>query len=591
MVKASDILTDDELAAAARAVRSLRATQWLRDNRPSWAFDPHLDGQVQALSSDHRYRICTPGNGWGKTTLMAVDVDLLMQRNDPYKPHVMPRVINGYDRPTVAIWICQKYQQFEIMKPDLESLFTRGWKWNDQKHYWIWPNGSRCFVVSSDSDWSAIQGVEIDAVYFDEHPDRKLWVEMQFRRRGKKKTRYMVAATMTLGITWFVKEIIQPVEAFYKSDGLTHAEFMELQNHPRTFLWDRGGIQDNPGADEEDAEHYAEVQGVGEKELGVRTSGGYADFTGEAVFDNKALQRMKADIEVGESGSLVFLPDETGEDLAGRLGPRDPTMHRFHGTNDYRELFQWRAGVPMDTGRITIYEPPIFDEAANYIIGADFAYGLVGKDYDAAVVGRKTADGQLVQVAEAQGHWGDIFFAEILFMLGVLYFEAFIVGERQVGLPCLRRLYDEMGYGYLYHQRREETRARRFSDLLGHHRSAADTIIPNIRAGVKERSVVVRSETTHTELTRYQFMPKNKTDLMDDLPNSTKITTGAPTGENDDMVMALAYLYHGGREIIHYEKPKRPYKPGSFGDVMGLADDLLDDPLLKRKPSSYKSKG
>lgn len=589
MGKVSDILSDEEIAAAARAVRSIKAMDWLRQHRPSWDFTPHENGQVQALSSAHKIRVMIPGNGWGKTTLMGVDLELLMQRNDPFKPQVMPRVLNGYDRPTTAIWFCQKYQQFEIMKPDLENLFTRGFNWNGSKNYWIWPNGSRCFVLSSDSDWSAIQGVEIDAVYFDEHPDRKMWVEMMYRRRGQKKTRFTVAATMTMGMTWFVRDIVAPVEKHYLTQGHTHTEHLEIQNHPTTFLWDRGGIVDNPAMDAEDVEHYSTVAGVSEKEMEVRVGGGYADFTGEAVFDRDAIKAMTEEVEAGENGALIFLPDETGEAVEDYTGMRDQNSHRFYGTNDFRELYQWRADWPVDNGRITIYEPPIFEEAANYVIGADFAYGLVGKDFDACVVGRKTPDGQVVQVAEAHGHWGDVFFAEVLYMLGVLYFEAFIVGERQVGLPCLRRLYDEMGYGYMYYQRREDTRSRRFSDLLGHHKSAADTIVPNIRVGVRSRSLIVRSDTLHQELKRYQFRPKNKTDILDDLEKSTQMTTGAPDGEHDDLVMAAAYMYHGAREIIHYEKPVRPYRPGSFGDVMGLADELLDTPA---KPKSrYRSKG
>lgn len=587
MAKISDMLSDDEINAAAKAVRMIRAQDWLRENRPSWHFTPHNQGQMQALASDHDFRVLIPGNGWGKTTVMGVDVDLLMQRNDPLKPHVMPKQASGYDRPTTAIWICQKYQQFEIMKPELESLFTRGWTWNGSKNYWIWPNGSRTFVLSSDSDWSAIQGVEVDAVYFDEHPDRKLWVEMMYRRRGNKKTRYMVAATMTLGLTWFIRDVVVPVEKWFRDQGLTHSQFIELQNHPRTFLWDRGGIIDNPCMSQEDVDHYASVQGVSDKEMEVRTGGGYADFTGEGVFDLDAVKRMKQQVETGEDGTLIFAPDEGGERVEDIVGVQEPNTHRFYGTTSHRELFHWRPGLPMDAGRITIYEPPIFDEQNNYIIGADFAYGLVDKDFDAAVVGRKTPDGQVIQVAEAHGHWGDVFFAEVLFMLGVLYFEAFIVGERQVGLPCLRRLYDEMGYGYLYHQRREDTRSRRFSDLLGHHRSAADTIIPNLRVGVKTGSIIVRSDTTVEEIKRYQFRPKNKTDVLDDLPNSTNITTGAPDGEYDDLVMASAYMYHGAREIIHYEKPKRPYRRGSFGDVMGL-DDVFH-PKPKRK-NIYREK-
>ena len=570
--RASDTFSDEDVDTLISHLRYEKAAESSFDVRPWNAVRAHLNGQAQALASKHTYRILVPGNGYGKTTCMAMDADMLMQRDDPYKPEMIP------DRPTTAIWVTQKYQQFEVMRSDLEEIFTPGWKWAEQKHVYVWPNGSKLFVLSSDSDWTAIQGVQIDAVYFDEHPDRQLWVELLYRRRGKKRTRYMVAATMTQGLTWFVRDQIQPIEQWAIEHGQTKQQRLRRQEHPTTFLWDTGGIQDNPSMTEEDFEHYESITAAGEKEKQVRLFGGYADFTGQAVFDQAALDQQT--LYGGESGQLVFVPDEDDalrERLiyaAGQQGT-EPIGHRFAGVLD-RRFWSWKANLPLEDGRITIYEDPLEEEEGNYVIGADFAAGLAGKDYDAAVVGRRTREGGIVQVAEAHGHWGDIFFAEVLYSLGVWYLEAFICGERQFGLPALRRLYDEMGYVYLYHQRTEGSRARRFSDLLGHHRHAGDTILANARLAVKRGDVAIRSEENLTEHQRYQFRPRRSNDTLDDVSRSEDLKMGAPDGEHDDLVMATAYMIHAAREQVHFEKPQPKYRPGSYGDVF-KPDDILRD--------------
>jgi len=584
-VACSQLFTPQEAAEIVELTLAQESKRYLRDSRPGDLIHPHDHGQTQSLKSDKVYRILIPGNGWGKTTCMALDVDMLMQRSDPFKPHVMPNP----DRPTDAVWFCQKYQQYDIMRPEIESVFTKGWIWKEQKHCYIWPNGSRCYLLSSDSSWEAVQGVQLDAVYFDEHPDRKFWNEMMYRRRGKKKTRYMVASTMTLGITWFVTGVIQPWENFCRELGMTNEAALDAQPHPKTFVWNVGGIEDNPEMTEEDYAHYESITTASEKERHVRLKGGYADFTGMPVFFFEALEEMAKETQAGEQGAIVFRPDEdqAADDklqTAIIAAGGQQMGHRFFGArNEY--FFEWRPGMEIEGGRITIYEPPDIKEQDNYVIGADFAAGLVGKDYDAAVVGIKTSDGQVRQVAEAVGHWGDIYFAEILYSLGMLYYEAFIVGERQFGLPCLRRLYDEMGYSYMYHQRREQTVARRHSDLLGHHRGVGDTIIADHRLAIRRKDVMLVSSDNITQHKRYQFKPRNKTDVIDDVARSVDLVTGAPSGEFDDLVMASAYLTHGCKEIIHFTRPRRPYKPGSFGDVMKLDETL--NPRRKKKKDPY----
>lgn len=584
MIATAEAFSQQEAAQIVAWALAARTNKFLQQTTPGELIQPHKDGQMQALCCDKIFRILIPGNGWGKTTCMAKDADMLMQRDDPFKPQVMPKP----DRPTDAVWFCQKYQQYEIMRPAMEALFTRGFQWKEQKKHYLWPNGSRLFLLSSDSDWTSIQGIELDGVYFDEHPDRKFWNEMMYRRRGKKKTRYMVAATMTLGITWFVTAIIQAWEKYCRDEGLTNTEALDLQPHNTTFIWNVGGIENNPVMDEEDYAHYESITTASEKERHVRLKGGYADFTGMPVFWLDSLLVMEKEATEGENGAIKFVPDED-KTMAERLlyaAGGQVMGHRFYGAK-HESFFKWQPEMEVEGGRITIFEPPDPEQMDNYLIGADFAAGLEGKDFDAAIVGLKTPGGQCRQVAEAVGHWGDIFFAEVLYALGMLYFEAFIVGERQFGLPCLRRLYDEMDYTYLYHQRRESSIARRHSDLLGHHRGVGDTIIADHRLAIRRRDVMLLSTDAITQHKRYQFKPRNKTDVIDDIERSSDLTTGAPSGEFDDLVMAGAYLTHGSKEVIHYKRPKRIYKPGSFGDVMGLTETLhpkrkKQDPYGKR---------
>src|SRR5690606_24817199 len=121
-------------------------------------------------------------------------------------------------------------------------------------------------------------------------------------------------------------------------------------------------------------------------------------------------------------------------------------------------------------------------------------------------------DEPYVQVAEAHGHWGDTGFVDTLFALGMYYWGAFGVGERQVGLPALRRLYDEYGYEYLYYNRNLAQRTMRRSDMLGHHKLGnlqSDPIMPSLRKNIREGRWVIRSRTLLNELRQFRFTPKS----------------------------------------------------------------------------------
>lgn len=557
-----------------RILRTDQQLERLADLRPRWLIKPHDNGQVQLLQSRHKIRVAIPGNGWGKTTAMACAVDMLVQKDDPFNPDLCPKW------PVVVVWVCQKFQQMDILRHQLEQeVWTRPWSWNQSKHKYVWPNGGEVHIVSGDSDWEHIQGIPVDMVCFDEHPDRKLWNELMYRRRGKRQTRYLVAATMTLGMTWFVREVIQEWERFHKQKGLTGDMAREQQLHPDIWVWDAGGIASNPAMSKKDVEHYQGIKTSSEKERAVRLQGGYADFTGDSVFSKESLDAQLEHVRAPSRGSLE-MKDISEVVILGPDG-KDAShiLRRRVGSARGTKYVEWIAGGEYEGGYMAVWEPPQVD--ASYVIGADFAAGLVGRDFDYACVGKKREDGVVEQVAEAKGWWGDATFAEILHAFGLWYFNGFICGERQFGLPTLRRLYDEKHYPYIYRGRLESTRSRRPSDLLGHHRSAGDTIIPNLRAALERGHLVLHSTELMEELRQYQYRPRTKS-VDPETANSDELVTTAPAGMHDDMVMGLAYMWHAAREVGRFHMPAVEYPEGTYGSV------FRNDRVLRGKPDKPK---
>lgn len=569
--------------------RLLAAREHLRRTRPMLLLNPTKSkGQVSFLSSRHIVRGLHPGNGWGKTTILALDIALLMERNDPFKPDIIP------DHPPIACWFTMKYNQFDIIRKKLEQkVFGPGVEWNETKHRYTWPaTGGQLYVFSAESDWETLQGIEPNLVVFDEHPDKDQWNEAMARRRGEIKCRFAVAATMTQGLTWYVREVIQPWEAHCRKLGMTGEEARDRQPHPEVWIWDRGGVADNPAMSEKDAEWYAKQATFGEKEKRVRLQGGYADFTGTSVFEPDVLDEMGTHIAAGEIGELRYQDSENLEilptDVAHRLASiGNPIAYAeraaFGAGQTMPQNARWVRFRPVgavDGGTIRVFERP--NPTLGYVIGCDAALGLEGRDYDTAVVLSRDRNGMLTQVAEARGYWGDVFFAWVVFLLGTWYFNAFIVGERQgQGLSMLRRLHDEFGYTHLYRGRNEAAKNRRRSDMLGHHRNRWDTIVPNLRLALRERRVVVRSELLLEELRAYQWRPRASTIDAEDA-HSSDLVSGAPPGMHDDLVMALAYAIHAAQEVVHFDPPRRAPAPGTFGALFGTPEQEAEEEELAR---------
>lgn len=532
----------------------------MRELRPWLFYRANDKGQLHFHQAPHIVRCLFPGNGFGKTRAIGTEVAWWVHHCHPYQ--VTPRW------PIIAVWCAETFKQFGMLRPQLEhDCFgperswrnPTGWKYNKSEHRYTWADGSTLWLISGDSSWTHVQGINPDAVFFDEEPPRALWNEFQVRRRGVRKTRFHFAATATQGLTWMYRELYLPWLQLHEARGQDEAAAMLAQRHPKVWAWTQGGIQDNPGADAGDVAYYRSLTFASEAERGVRMHGGFADFSGLPVFNVEAVLAMKPGLEDGESGTLDIELIRKGDHLV-------PTGK-----------FAWVPGVEDGRGTVTLFERP--DPEHSYVIGFDTAYGLVNGDLDYAVVlDRNTGK----QVAEARGHWGDETWAKVLAGLHLMFNQAFIVGERQVGLITLRRLYDEMGVGFMYYDRDESQRSKRRSDLLGHHKRAGDVVIRYLRVAIATGERTVRSRELHRQLTKFQFKSQRvSVDVAD--AGDEDLGMSAPEGDHDDGVMALMYAHLGLREVARFPEPKPRYAFGTYGHAFKTPAVLEQERADKRR--------
>lgn len=224
-------------------------------------------------------------------------------------------------------------------------------------------------------------------------------------------------------------------------------------------------------------------------------------------------------------------------------------------------------------GRIELWEPPNLRH--HYALGADFSYGMRGRDYDTAIV----LDINVFpwrQVAEAQGWWGEEFH-RVLFALGFHYNYAWICGEAQLGLLQLRQLLKH-GYQRIYYNRDERKRGRPVLDVLGHWARSDDQVVRKGRLAVREREVIVRSPALFSEIDRFAFVPKsrNRGGQAQDELRDKDLVPAASVG-HDDLVRGLCYAVEMGELLPEFQEELAKYADGSLGQVLGHAEVFGDD--------------
>jgi hypothetical protein len=568
-----------------RAAR-LRAAR--RRSAPSDVYRPGRDDlpeaerfQLQFHKARHVIRAMFLGNGSGKTTVAGIEADWWMQHKHPFQ--------ETPTWPVQVIWVALKYAQVGMLREQLESTcLTPGFTFNETKHLYKWANGSEMWIVSNDGDWSTIQGINPDLIIVDEECDDVLWRELQMRRRGRKDTRYVISATATKGKRWMYHDVYEPWLATHEAAGLTEDQAMHDQRDKYRWVWPKGGIADNPIHTPEQLDWYVnQVAYRSPAEKQIRLKGGFMDLNASPVFNPEGLDAIEAwlkeDGNVGRVGILLpFAP------APGKNRRRPKALHEFEFIPN---------GEPYEGGRITIYEEPVED--ATYVIGADFANGLPTGDFDGAIVLRKGEfDNDAYQAATAHGRWGDQVFSYVLFALGWYYNEALICGERNnTGLAAMRRLYDEMGYVYQFHQEVQPGKAHtRKSDLLGYNKTAGCLVIPRLqwavapvdgKGGRLPPRVWLRDPALLDEMRRYQYAPRSKTVELADA-HDFELKMGAPRGYHDDLVNAAGGSITGWIELPRFRRPAAEYAPGSLGQIL-KHKEVLQPP--KRKSAFSLAKG
>lgn len=230
--------------------------------------------------------------------------------------------------------------------------------------------------------------------------------------------------------------------------------------------------------------------------------------------------------------------------------------------------------------RLSIYEAP--KPGSLYVSGGDFAYGIDGRDYDTLVISNKSVT-PVEQVAELEGRWGAERFDRLVYCMLRYFNSAFMVGERQVGLPVLRSLINNFEYGYLYFERNEATKGRRRLDVLGHHKSAGDVTMPQFIRAVHDKQFIPRSERLLHQIKVFQWRPKGKEKEKTEDMRDKDLSMGAPSGEFDDLVNAGAYMWKGILEVHNFEDQKPVFPTGTAGDVLGMADALQLKPKTQQR--------
>lgn len=276
----------------------------MRRERPVDWYEPHEHGQLQCHRSRHRVRAMFPGNRWGKTMCMGAEVAWCVRGEHPYQ--TLPR----RDGPAQVIWVCPEFRQFAQLRAQLEeTCWDAGWRYAESPYMrYTWPDGSMLWIISSESSWTYVQGLNPDLVCIDEQCPRKLYQELR-ARVGRRLTRYLIAATATQGIeTWMHDLVYRPWLEHHASQGLDETRAMAAQSHDTLWVWPSGGVADNVHVPASERDAFLAIPWDGEKEARVRQRGGFASLSGDCVFAVDALDWLR-----GEA-------DRADETRAGRTG-------------------------------------------------------------------------------------------------------------------------------------------------------------------------------------------------------------------------------------------------------------------------------
>lgn len=602
-------IPQDELEEAARLLLHWEGLDKRRRQMPWEWYEPSTPGrklrngltlgrfanQLAFHRSQAIYRLLNPGNGWGKSYSMFQEANAWGRHTNEWAPTPT--------WPVIMVWFAPSFDQFEIIRTEAEvEIFGPDVKFSDWTY--TWPDGSQLFVASfaNPKSWKNRMGIPADIIFFDEPPPLNFWEEMTMRRRGRRQTRYVIGATMVEPEHWTEQRLFRPWMEHFKAQGVTTEEdalFAQLspkyRPHPTTFIWHRGGVEDNPGQKPGDVTHYDDATKDMHPELRrVRRGGGWGNWRGSCIFSAPGIKQLRDELPSQpepKTGMLVCLPehDEFGQEarpMITDLAMAQPAdlIGRAFGV---MEGVDWPAHEGM--AKLNIFHPP--QDGHTYVIGADFAHARPGGDYDALAVYDKTAqvrakDGRAVQAATLVGKWGPLF-APVLYGMLRLYKDAFLLGEFQGGGDhVMSQLWHHFDYRYIYIGDKTDeghlVDAMPVNPQLGWFAHANDIVWTHFRNIVARKAARIACKATIEQMSKVIWAARSSMIGRDGqaAPDSSyKISLSG--GGSPDLTIANGYGLWALEKVVHFEKPVPRFPPGSIGDIFQLD---------KEKPHIYGAK-
>lgn len=538
--------------------------QQLRSQRPWEWYTPHAK-QLAFHQAKQEVRALFPGNRFGKTSAAAMEAQWFATGTHPYWPIAKPNT------PGDVIWACPSFQQFEILLPELVQLiWGPGVTYRKADHCVVFPGGGRIWAWSKERDWKTLKGLAPRCFVFDEDATEELWNESKARAFGNEVLSTIITNTPTQAMGTFLEtEVYEPWLKQHKDKGLTEDEACEQQLHPHLWVMTRGGIEDNPAQAHNVDKFKARTWIGGAAEAAVRLKGGFRFIGSGGVFSADTLTRLDEEIQA--------ISEKYGRGVTGFLHPRDRQGLGLHGMARMTvraikdKPFSLGLEPPGEHGRLTIWEKP--RAGHEYTMGFDAAYGLESGDWDCLqVIDASTSPPR--QVASAWGHWGNRF-SRIVYPIAKWYNDAFIMGERQVGLFTLQDLAGPLEYEALYRQRAMDKRSKTISERLGWHRVGNDITLQNLRNTLDEGGLVLRCQETLAEMMRLVF-ERTETGLgfRRDAKVKGIVLRG---GKSPDKTIALCYALQARDEIVS-KGPRKPRPSAGPGwQYVGHPDDAKHD--------------
>ncbi len=193
------------LAEKQQLLETLKTKELVAKEKVLETFKPHA-GQKAFLESPARIRAMFSGNGFGKTTALAIDLIHCHLRTHPFRNTSRVQhswlLIKGFDK-VEDYWTEIKRWCPPSKLPHPNKLGTsniRRFEWQD---------GSYTTVYSHDQDSGKLEGTNIDALFCDEPPPRSLWVAA-FRGLRNNPDYFVVIAGTPISEPWLYEDIYVP---------------------------------------------------------------------------------------------------------------------------------------------------------------------------------------------------------------------------------------------------------------------------------------------------------------------------------------------------------------------------------------------